>query len=46
MKLSTFIELIAASTGSTMATSTEADANGVTNMMVKGCAWTIENFSE
>lgn len=46
MKLSTFIALAAASASTTLAVPVQADANGVANMMVKSCTWTIQNFGE
>lgn len=37
---------LAAAAATTFAAPTESEVNGVANMMVKGCTWTIENFSE
>lgn len=46
MKLPTFLAFAAASAGTTLTVPVQADANGVANMMVKSCTWTIQNFGE
>lgn len=46
MKLSTIIGLVAASASTTLAAPMDADVNGVADMMVHGCQWTIESFSK